>query len=69
MNWVVLGPHDAPGSALLPPVEAAELGPDDRVWAAGEAAGVQKIRRHLAARDIPRQHSTIRGYWKVPRDD
>lgn len=68
VHWVVLGPDDAPGSALLPPVEAAELGPDDRVWAAGEAAGVQKIRKHLASRDIPRQHSTIRGYWKVPRD-
>ncbi|MEM7142281.1 MAG: siderophore-interacting protein [Actinomycetota bacterium] len=68
VTWSVLSDGDAPGAALLPPVEAAEIGPDDRVWAAGEAAGVQKIRKHLAGRDVPRHHTTVRGYWKVPRD-
>lgn len=68
VTWIVLGPDDAPGSALLPPVEAADLGPDDRVWAAGEAAGVQRIRMHLRNRDVPRSHATVRGYWKLPRD-
>lgn len=68
VTWSVLEPDATPGSALLPPVEAAALGPDDRVWAAGEAAGVQRIRKHLAARDVPRRHTTVRGYWKVPRD-
>lgn len=69
VTWATLGPDDAPGATLLPPVAAAEIGPDDRVWAAGEAAGVQRIRKHLKERDVPRQHSTVRGYWKVPRDD
>ncbi|MDW3219012.1 MAG: siderophore-interacting protein [Acidimicrobiales bacterium] len=68
VRWSVLDPTHAPGTALLPPVVAAEIGPDDRVWAAGEAAGVQRIRKHLKERDVPRQHTTVRGYWKVPRD-
>lgn len=68
VRWSVLDPADPPGTTMLPPVAAAEIGPDDRVWAAGEAAGVQRIRKHLASRDVPRQHTTVRGYWKVPRD-
>jgi NADPH-dependent ferric siderophore reductase len=46
------------------------LGVDDstRVWAAGEAAAVQAIRKYLFnERSVPRRHTSIRGYWKVPR--
>jgi NADPH-dependent ferric siderophore reductase len=39
-----------------------------RVWAAGEAAAVQRIRRHLFQdRQLPRAQATVRGYWKHGR--
>jgi NADPH-dependent ferric siderophore reductase len=38
------------------------------VWAAGEAAAMQRIRRHLFdEREIPRPRTWIRGYWKHGR--
>ena len=39
------------------------------MWAAGEAAAVQRIRKLLFdERGVPRSQATIRGYWKVGRD-
>ncbi len=48
---------------------AARLSIDEgtRIWAAGEAAAVQRIRKLLAAADVPRSHAVVRGYWKVAR--
>jgi len=58
-------PH---GDALAAAIEAAAIDDDTRVWAAGEAAAMQRIRRHLfEARGIPRPRTTIRGYWKFGR--
>jgi NADPH-dependent ferric siderophore reductase len=57
----------APGATLLAALEAERVGEATRVWAAGEAAGVQRIRKHLAGREIDRSHTTVRGYWKVGR--
>jgi NADPH-dependent ferric siderophore reductase len=38
------------------------------VWAAGEAAAMQRIRRHLFdEREVPRAQATVRGYWKHGR--
>jgi NADPH-dependent ferric siderophore reductase len=38
------------------------------VWVAGEAAAVQRIRRHLFdERRIPRSQTSVRGYWKHGR--
>jgi NADPH-dependent ferric siderophore reductase len=49
-------------------VRNAELPPGVRVWAAGEAAGVQRIRRHLFEEGgLPRNQTSIRGYWKHGR--
>ena len=55
--------------AVCYPDQLPELiGDDTRVWAAGEAAAMQRIRRHLfEARDVPRPRTTIRGYWKFGR--
>ncbi|MEO0493066.1 MAG: siderophore-interacting protein [Actinomycetota bacterium] len=59
---------DRPGASLRGAVADATIDPGTRVWAAGEAAAVQAIRKHLFDdRDMPRAHTTIRGYWKVPR--
>ena len=65
--------HDAldaepPGASLRRAIEGAVVDDGTRVWAAAEAAAVQAIRKHLFDdRGTPRGHTTIRGYWKVPR--
>ncbi|MCB2222676.1 MAG: siderophore-interacting protein [Actinobacteria bacterium] len=64
VTWVPAGAGATPGTALADAVEAASLPDGLRVWAAGEAAAMQRIRRHLRARGIPRGHATVRGYWK-----
>ena len=58
----------SPGDALVAAVGGADLGADTRVWVAGEAAAVQRIRRHLFEdRGLPRAHASVRGYWKHGR--
>ena len=65
--------HDAiagapPGEALVNAIRTVALPDDARVWAAGEAAAMQRIRRHLFdERGVARAQTTIRGYWKVGR--
>ena len=65
--------HDArdaepPGASLRRAVASTLIDDHTRVWVAGEAASVQAIRKHLFdERGVPRGHTTIRGYWKVPR--
>lgn len=62
--------HDLPatgtaGDGLLAAVTGAAVTPETRVWVAGEAAGVHRVRRHLfEERGIPRTQATVRGYWK-----
>ncbi len=65
LEWLE-GLIDAPpGDALVGAVAAAALDPDVRVWAAGEAAAMQRIRRHLFdERHLTRSHVVVRGYWK-----
>jgi NADPH-dependent ferric siderophore reductase len=54
--------------SLIDTLRDAELTGDTRVWAAGEAAAMQRIRRHLfEERGIARRQATIRGYWKQGR--
>jgi len=64
------GAGDPPGAAMVAALTAEDLDPGDpglRVWAAGEAASVQAIRKHLQALGVPRSQATVRGYWKVGR--
>ena len=58
-------PGAPPGDALVAAVRDVELADGTRVWAAGEAAAVQRIRRHLFDdRGLPRVQTSVRGYWK-----
>ena len=67
-TWLDLPPGAPPGDELVAAVVAADLDGDTRVWAAGEAAAMQRIRRHLfAERGLPRSHAVVRGYWKHGR--
>jgi len=68
LDWCDLPPGAPPGDALVAAVAAADLPDGTRLWAAGEAAAVQRIRRHvLDERHIPRSQTWIRGYWKHGR--
>lgn len=68
VSWHDLPPGSSPGDALVAAVIGADITPETRVWAAGEAAAVQRIRRHLfEERGVPRSHATVRGYWKHGR--
>ena len=68
VEWHDLAPDAAPGATLLAAVRDADLDPGTRVWVAGEAAGVQRVRRHLfGERGLPRAQTCVRGYWKRGR--
>jgi NADPH-dependent ferric siderophore reductase len=68
VTWHLAPRHDPPGEALVAAVVATPLSADDRVWAAGEAAAVQRIRRHLFEElGLPRTRAVVRGYWKHGR--
>ena len=66
--WHDLAPTDPPGSAVVAAVREAAPSPGTRVWVAGEAASVQRIRRFLSEEQgFPRGLATVRGYWKRGR--
>jgi NADPH-dependent ferric siderophore reductase len=66
--WVDLPPGAPPGDALVAAVKDADLVAATCVWVAGEAAAVQRIRRHLFGdRGLPRGQASVRGYWKHGR--
>jgi NADPH-dependent ferric siderophore reductase len=68
VEWHRLSPGGAPGDALVAAVTAADMVPGTRVWAAGEAAAVQRIRRNLFEdRGVARAQASVRGYWKHGR--
>lgn len=70
VTWLVQEPGAAPGAGLVDAVRALDLVDGTRVWAAGEAAAVQAVRRHLFdERGIPRDHTWVRGYWKRGRGE
>ena len=67
-QWYDLPVGAAPGDALVAAVRAATIASDTRVWVAGEAAAVQRIRRYLFDDlALPRAQTTVRGYWKHGR--
>ncbi len=67
VSWHELPDGEGPGTALVAAVTAIEeMAPV--VWAAGEAASVQRIRKHLFDdRGLTRSAATVRGYWKHGR--
>ena len=69
VEWCDLPSGASPGDALLGAARGADVVPGARVWVAGEAAAMQRIRRHLFEdRGLPRAHASVRGYWKHGRD-
>ncbi len=67
VTWVGLPAGAAPGSALVDAITTLDVVPP-AVWVAGEAAAMQKIRKHLFdERGFSRSEATVRGYWKHGR--
>jgi NADPH-dependent ferric siderophore reductase len=68
IEWHDLPSGVAPGEMLVAAVSDAEIAPGTKVWAAGEAAAVWRVRRHLFDDlGLPRAQATVRGYWKHGR--
>jgi len=68
VTWHDQAPGAPPGDAVVRAVAAAPIGEADRIWVAGEAAAVQRVRRHLFdERGVPRSRTWVRGYWKEGR--
>jgi NADPH-dependent ferric siderophore reductase len=56
--------HDSEES-LYNSIREADLESHLNIWAAGEAAAMQRIRRYLFSEvDFPRSQTNVRGYWK-----
>jgi NADPH-dependent ferric siderophore reductase len=70
VRWHLLRQGARPGDALVAAVTEGPVPPGAHVWAAGEAAAVQRIRRHLFdGLGLPRSRTTVRGYWQVGRGE
>jgi NADPH-dependent ferric siderophore reductase len=68
VEWLDLPAGAPPGDGMVAALIAADIPDGTRIWAAGEAAAVQRIRRHLLEDlGLPRSATWIRGYWKHGR--
>ncbi len=72
VRWVERPPDALPGAAMVDAVADAiargDVGPDTKLWVAGEAAAVQRLRRHLFEElGLSRARAHVRGYWKHGR--
>jgi NADPH-dependent ferric siderophore reductase len=72
VRWVERPPNALPGMAMVDAVidafARAEVAPATKLWVAGEAAAVQRLRRHLFEElGMSRARAHVRGYWKHGR--
>jgi NADPH-dependent ferric siderophore reductase len=68
VHWYDLAGGAPPGDTIVDAMRSATIDAGARVWAAGEAAAMQRIRRNLfAERGMARAQAVVRGYWKLGR--
>jgi NADPH-dependent ferric siderophore reductase len=68
IGWFDLPDGKPPGDALVSSLQATDIDRGTRVWAAGEAAAMQRLRRYFFEDlGLPRAHAVVRGYWKHGR--
>ena len=65
IDWAAPAPGAPPGDTLVQRLAQVHVSPDTLLWAAGEAAAMQRIRRLLDRGAAPRSMTVVRGYWKV----
>ncbi|GMQ98138.1 MAG: siderophore-interacting protein [Acidimicrobiia bacterium] len=65
VTWHMTSERPTTEETLSMAIRTTELTPGMRIWAAGEAAEMQRIRKHLFnERGFRRSHATVRGYWQ-----
>ncbi len=65
LTWHVASEVTPSDDPLEAAVRSTDLTAGMRIWAAGEAAAMQRIRKYLFREiDFPRRHASVRGYWK-----
>jgi NADPH-dependent ferric siderophore reductase len=65
LHWHVLSHGALHGDSVVPLLERMDLRDEVRVWAAGEAQAMHRLRKVLfTERGLPRNAATVRGYWK-----
>ncbi len=65
VTWHVASDSAQSTELLRDAIRATELPPDIRIWAAGEAVAMHRIRKYLFQEiGFPRSQATVRGYWK-----
>lgn len=68
VEWCDSSPGQAPHGRFVTAVTERSFTDDERIWVAGEAAVVQRIRKHLFEElGLPRTQAVVRGYWKRGR--
>ena len=68
VTWAPRSDGDPPGSALLATLEAAGVARGAKVWVAGEAGAMHRVRQYLFDDlGLDRSDVTVRGYWKHGR--
>lgn len=68
VEWRLRGGDEASGAPLLAALRAVDVTGDVRIWAAGEAAAMQRIRQYLfEGCGLSRSQAVVRGYWKLGR--
>src|SRR3546814_9739272 len=65
ITWLDLPPGAPAGDALVAAVAAAEIPADAHVWAAGEAAAVQRMRKHLFEERSEEQTSELQSLMRI----
>ncbi len=68
VTWVEREAGAPPGDGLAAAVTTAEISDGTKVWVAGEAAAMHRVRKHLFdERGTSRRDANVRGYWKHGR--
>lgn len=64
-HWHIHGSVHEIGGAAIEALDGLEFSGGDRIWAAGEAGAMQRLRRYLfEQRGVDRSQTSVRGYWK-----
>jgi NADPH-dependent ferric siderophore reductase len=65
VQWLDRPAEAPPGTAIEAAIRGAAIEPVAKVWVAGEAAAMHRIRKHLfEQRGLTRSSCVVRGYWK-----
>ncbi|NNC92652.1 MAG: siderophore-interacting protein [Acidimicrobiia bacterium] len=66
IEWLDRPEDSPPGAVLVPAIRDISIDEGARLWVAGEAAAMHRVRQFLFKEiGVPRSRATVRGYWKL----